>query len=400
MFVANCGAAVSSHVPVIIIGGSLNGLGVARSLAGEGMPIYVVDHTRLCVSGWSRYCTFVRTASFEGPDLIRTLLRLRSKLAERGVLIMTDDRAVESVSRFRENLEDAFLVNLPSKYTVERLLDKSLFQRFAEEEGLAVPRTVLLRAERELPLLDGLAMPVVVKPTEKKYVLNAGAIRAERADSREEARALAREILELGAGVIAQEWIEGADTDLFFTLFSCGSNGEVNAIFSGRKIVCHPPAVGNTAVCVAAEEEAPILEILTREFIEISGFQGLGSVEFKRDARTGHFMIIEPTVGRTDWQEEIATLCGVNIPLAEYRAVIGRPIKEPRPSPEPVAWQASRRHRPRPGLLPSGTRIQGGHYRPDDPWPAFFHYGYERFAGRALRLVKRALKGESLHASH
>ena len=46
-------------------------------------------------------------------------------------------------------------------------------------------------------------------------------------------------------------------------------------------------------------------------------------MEFKRDARTGEFLMIEPTVGRVDWQEEVATLNGVNIPLAAYLHEIG-----------------------------------------------------------------------------
>ena len=31
-------------------------------------------------------------------------------------------------------------------------------------------------------------------------------------------------------------------------------------------------------------------------------------MEYKRDAHTGEFFMIEPTVGRVDWQEEVAAL--------------------------------------------------------------------------------------------
>jgi predicted ATP-grasp superfamily ATP-dependent carboligase len=206
-------------------------------------------------------------------------------------------------------------------------------------------------------------------------------------------------MLKLAGSVVVQEWIDGPELNLFFTLFTCDSRGEVQAIFSGRKIVCSPPGVGNTALCIAAPDEAPVLERLTRNFIQLSDFRGLGSMEYKRDARTQEFVIIEPTVGRTDWQEEIATLSGVNIPLAEYRSILGLPVGQMRPKAAGVAWQASMRHRPTPGILPEGTRVQGGHFRPEDPGPALFHYGYERFAGRAFRLIKRAIKGEPLHAS-
>ena len=54
---------------------------------------------------------------------------------------------------------------------------------------------------------------------------------------------------------------------------------------------------------------------------------GVGSLEFKRDRKTVKFMIVEPTVGRTDAQEEIATLCGVNIPLIAYSTALGGTIR-------------------------------------------------------------------------
>jgi predicted ATP-grasp superfamily ATP-dependent carboligase len=350
------------------------------------------------VSRWSRHCTFVATPSLDGFALIETLLALSRRIGKPSILIMTDDRAVETVNRYRQELEGAFIFNLPAQEMVEQLLDKAHFQRFAEDKGLPVPRTAILHGSRDLPRLEALRMPVVIKPADKRHVLNGRVTRAQRLDTVAQARECAKRTLGLAGSLVAQEWIEGPDTDLFFTLFSCDSRGTVQAIFTGRKLVCDPPGVGNTALCIAADDEAPALEAITRAFIDATGFRGLGSVEFKRDARTGEFLIIEPTVGRTDWQEELATLCGINIPLTEYRSLLGLALEPARQPAGPVAWRSSRRHRAAPGLLPPGTRVRGGHFKADDPAPAIFHYGYERFAGRALRLARRIKRGE-LHAS-
>jgi len=67
------------------------------------------------------------------------------------------------------------------------------------------------------------------------------------------------------------------------------------------------------------------LDRLTEAFFERVSFVGMGSIEFKRDSRTGQFLMIEPTVGRIDGQEEVATLHGANIPLAAYLHEIGLP---------------------------------------------------------------------------
>ena len=64
---------------------------------------------------------------------------------------------------------------------------------------------------------------------------------------------------------------------------------------------------------------------MTLAFAEQAGFDGMGSIEYKWDDNHRRFVMVEPTVGRTDWQEEIATLSGVNIPLSAYRHEVGLP---------------------------------------------------------------------------
>jgi D-aspartate ligase len=51
--------------------------------------------------------------------------------------------------------------------------------------------------------------------------------------------------------------------------------------------------------------------------------------------------MVEPTVGRTDYQEEIATLNGVNIPLAAYWGALGRQYLSSIPPYPPRAWRDS-----------------------------------------------------------
>src|SRR4029079_11592213 len=135
----------------------------------------------------------------------------------------------------------------------------------------------------------------------------------------------------------------------------------------GRKLICSPPEVGSTEVCCAAGEASEELVRLSERFIAHSGYRGIGGVEFKRDRRDGRFVIVEPTVGRTDWQAEIATLCGVNLPLHAYLNELELP--SPTATIEvrlASAWSSSLFHR-RPGGLPPGVRVRDGYLRLNDP---------------------------------
>lgn len=373
-------------VPAVIVGGTLNGLGVVRSLAPAQVPIYVLDISRRCPAAWSRYCRFVRTPSLDGHELIETLVALASQLANRPVLILTTDSSVVTISAERQRIEPLYRLSLPSLEMVDALADKTAFHALADREGFPIPHGICVAGERDLPRIRALIPPLVIKPADKVLVLDGVVERAVRADTTDEAEVAAARMLLCTPRLIVQEWVEGPDTEIFFTLFACDRQSRVIGLFSGRKITCSPPAIGSTAVCVAAPEVADELRAKTLRFIARTDYQGLGSLEFKRDSRTGQFFIIEPTVGRTDWQEEIATLCGVNLPLLVYCNEVGlaEPLRVYRPV-GPVAWRSSREFRPPPMMSGPKLRMIDGYMRWSDPAPALYYYGYERCAHRIWR---------------
>jgi D-aspartate ligase len=117
----------------------------------------------------------------------------------------------------------------------------------------------------------------------------------------------------------------------------------------------------------------------------------MGGLEFKRNEHTGEFVIIEPTVGRTDWQEEIAALSGANIPMAALAAAHGRPVAPATVGAEAIAWRTSLKHRLPRGLRSAGGRIVDGYWRADDPVPGLIFYAVEP----VRRLINRCLSGAS-----
>ncbi len=386
-------ARIERAVPAVVVGESLNSLGVIRSLSGAGMPLYVVATTRWCPSGCSRFARLVRLPSLQGEALIDGLQALGTALGGRPVLMLGGDCEVDTVNEHRSRLEPLFRFTLPPADVVRNLANKALFQRFAEEHGLPVPRTAIIQSEEALRRLGELVLPLVIKPADKVQVLNGKVDRAVRVDAADEALVVAARMLAGSGSVIAQEWIDGDDTDIFFALFVCDRDGRSIAMFCGRKLVCDPPEVGSTGVCCAAGAEAPELSQLTEHFIAESGYQGIGSLEFKRDRRSGRFVIVEPTVGRTDWQEEIATFCGINLPLQSYLCDVGLPPRVETPSARATsAWSSSIFHRVPRGMLPAGVRVRDGYLRLDDPLPGLHHYVVDEFARRLARRIGRFLR--------
>ena len=384
-------ATTGAGVPVVFVGGTLNSLGAIRSLSRGAMPIFVIDTSRRCPSAWSRYCEFVRAPSLEGGDLIDCLVALAARLPPRPVLAVSNDIAVEAISAHRDRVEPLYRISLPSMEMVRALGDKALFQTLARREGFSVPRGAALTDVNDLSELQQLSPPLILKPADKGFVLNGVVERAVRVESLAEAEAAATRMLGRVPSVIAQEWIDGPDTEIFFTLFVCDQRGGLLGLFCGRKVVCSPPAIGNTAVCVAAPEAEDELRAQTLSFIARVGYRGIGGLEFKRDSRTHRFLIVEPTVCRTDWQSEIATLCGVNLPWLAYCSEVGLPVTAEQPGSPPVAWQASLEVGAPAGALPPGTRVVDGYFRWSDPVPALYYYGFERVLVRIWHRARRLM---------
>jgi predicted ATP-grasp superfamily ATP-dependent carboligase/thioredoxin reductase len=380
-----------AQIPAVIVGGSLNALGVVRSLSHAGVPVVVVETTRECPVAWSRHCRFIRTPSVHGEGLVSCLLSLAETLACRPVLLLTRDDSVATVSACRDRLSSAFHIDLPSAETVTTLANKAEFHVIASELGIPVPHGLVVRGEADLENIARLQPPLVIKPADPAKVLAGEIERIALAGSIAEARDVAVRLLTRASPLIIQQWVEGVDSDIYFTLFACNARSGLIGIFTGRKVVCSPPRIGSTAACVAAPEAAETLGRETLRIIEQFAYRGLGSIEFKRDQCSGRFFVIEPTVGRTDWQEEIATLCGMNLPMLAYRTALGQAAyAEPQGESGRIVWRESiGTHIPE-GLVARRAKIIDGYFRWGDPMPALYHYGYERLALRVWRRVMRA----------
>jgi D-aspartate ligase len=363
-----------NDVPAVVIRGDLNGLGVVRSLSVGQVPTILVDTERRAAH-WSRFAKTVFVDDLHGAGLIAGLRALRSQLSHSPVLFITDEMAVTTISERREELASVCRLRLPPKETVTNFMNKARLHEFVEAHNLPAPRTIVISRGADLERLASLAFPQVAKPADKSSVYFGQAERTSLLTNLREAEARCAELLESSGEIIVQEFVEGADSCIHFCLFHRGRADSVT-MFTGRKLAAYPPGFGTTALCAAAPAARDELEALTRSLLDHANYEGMGSVEYKWDARSNRFVIIEPTVGRTDWQEEIATLCGVNLPLAAYRDELGLAPLEPRAPRTDVVWQSSfiERLNGARAVLPAGAIVHDGYWRRNDPLPALFHY--------------------------
>lgn len=370
---------ISHEVPAVVLGAGINGLGVARSLARARVPVWLLDDDDRRPEMHTRAARPLKIDALHGEVLVDELVRLCTMRfsGSRPVLFLTQEECVKTVSHHRDRLGAFYRFTLPSIETVDSLQHKYGFQRLAEQFGAPIPKLVHVGAAADLPLLETLRYPVVVKPGERNAGYSSQFKKAYRVENATECVALVRRILPVMADVVVQEWIEGPDSGIYFCLQYIQGNGQTVASFTGRKIRSWPPQVGGTASCTIAPEAHAELSALTTRFFRDAGVVGMASMEYKRDVRSGEFHMVEPTIGRTDYQEEVATLNGVNLPFAAYCAELGLPFRATPLASWPTAWRvrsediqsaAAQQQRSEDGFEGTG-RVADALWRASDPSP-------------------------------
>ena len=301
----------------VVVGGGVNALGVVRSLARGRVRVLMV-----CTEGdeavRTRHACKHFVASTGGDTLIAALRSIGQRSSDKPVLFLTEEKSVVTVSERRDEVLPFFRMVLPEPDVLAALMHKQGFQDLARQHDCQIPQAVNIRSEADLAAVARLRFPCVLKPAVKDYRYGARFKKAYVVQTADEAAARYREISPVLSDLIVQEWIEGSDSDIFFCLQYIGADQRTVASFSGRKIRSWPPRIGGTASCTSAPEHHEELHALTESFFRQVGFVGMGSMEYKRDPRDQHFYMVEPTVGRTDFQQEVATVNGCNIPLAAY----------------------------------------------------------------------------------
>jgi predicted ATP-grasp superfamily ATP-dependent carboligase len=371
----------------VVIKGNLNGLGVVRSLGRGGVKSHVVDTSRFAPAMWSRHAKPFVAPVLHGRKLLDALLALRKSIIHQPMLFNCDEMSVLAISEHRSLLEGAFRFRLPEHETVMTLQDKVRFHEFAWTHGLSVPNGRLVRRVSDIDAIRALRYPLVAKPADKRFVHRGNAPGVMVFASFAEASDGCARMLDQAGDILVQEWVEGANDQIYFCLFYRGRGGATVSMFTGRKLLSSPANIGMTAYCAAAPEAREALEPMTEAFCDAVGYEGMGSVEYKWDAGARRFVIIEPTVGRTDWQEEIATLCGVNIPLDAYRHELELPLLARAPAERNVIWRSSFLEVLKVGApnLPAAARLHDGYWRRDDPMPAIIRYSQGIAASRPCR---------------
>lgn len=389
---------------VIVVGGHINGLGLARALAAQGLRVAVITTQAYDLAHRSRaVCDWIAAPGLDdAPALLRDALAARATEWAGWALVPSNDGALIALDHAREWLAPRHPWCAPEAGTVPSLTDKATMRAAALRAGLSLPRNYG-RAESTNPALAQVEFPVVVKPhTSQPFGRLFGRKLFVIRDRPALDDAIAR-VTAAGVPCDVDAFIEGGDDQIIGLCLYFGDGGHVSRAVIGRKLRQGPPFTGVARVVELATDEvlprheAALLRDAVVSLLHPFRFRGFADAEFKRDTRTGRWHFIEVNC-RSVLYNSLLRRGGLDVAaLTVAHLTTGRV-----PDVTPIAWPgvwvnfhadllyslAHRRDDPMPW-----RRFVGPYRRPvidavwsaQDPRPALAQWAHT--AGRAVRAV-------------
>jgi D-aspartate ligase len=295
-------ASLRSVLPgVVILGGAHNALALARSFGRKGIPVVLVtdDHP---LPKFSRYVS----RSFDWPgatsaDAAGWLVALAARNDfQKWLLVPCADNEVRLVAENHELLGASFQIFGTKWDDLQHLCNKQLLVQAAEKAGIAVPKSYDVTSVEELARLD-VTFPVILKPAMRMTRNALTSAKAWRADTREELIEQYRTAVALQGqdGVVIQEYIPGGG-EAQFSYAAVWANNAPVAELAARRTRQYPVEFGYTSTFVEIVANNDVMTT-SRKLLSSVVFQGLVEVEYKHDARTGSYKILDVNPRSWSW---------------------------------------------------------------------------------------------------
>jgi len=391
--------------PVVIMNLFYSGLAIARDMAGRGVRVIGLSAHPKIYGNFTRFCE-VRSApnsQEDSDELLRFLIAAAPEL--RGAVIFpTRDLDVLFLDRHRTELQQHYRLAIPSAECLQRVVNKNILARAAQQAGLGVPRTLALGSREELPRVahEG-GFPCVVKPVsshhwrESNNWQQVGGRKAFLVNTPEELEKEYARVSVAHPEILVQEWIPGGTDNIVIVGAYVGKNSEPLAYFTARKIVQAPDDFGTG--CIVRSEDIPDVLEPTIQLWKALGYRGMAEVEYKRDPRTGKLLLIEMNTRHWD-QHALSRASGLNLSWTAYCDSIGMEVAPVKTRTVRATWIAEDAmlsyilqgiyHRNlKAGMLSSqlsGPRTYGI-FSWRDPWPFVRYF----FTGMLPAITKQAV---------
>jgi predicted ATP-grasp superfamily ATP-dependent carboligase len=319
---------VSGKTGALVLGGNLNGLTIARSLGRRGVPVWVVTSPSIKLATYSRYAGRTFSWPSEGCEAqVEYLLELAAQLNLDGwVLVPTSDESAALLARSHAALACRYRVSTPTWDVLRWAYDKRLTYQLAAQVHVDHPLTRYPASEADLETC-ACSFPAILKPAAHVTVNRFTADKAWPVANPKELLARYREALRYVPPdqILVQELIPGGGESQFSYAALC-RDGQPIASLTARRTRQYPIDFGYSSSFVETLD-VPEIVAPSRRLLAAIRYTGLVEIEYKFDARSGVYTLLDINPRLWTWSA-LGARAGTDFPYLLWRMMRSMPVPE------------------------------------------------------------------------
>ena len=305
------------------------GLSTIRCLGIHGIYTVAVDYSDKDRYGAeSKYCSEKLIAPHyrqNKEDFIHFLKDYARKQSAPPVLIPCHDSYVEVIDEYLDELKEYYLIPQTEKGLYTKAMNKETLHRLATEKGVLVPETVRVNEDNFFEKIETIIKyPCIVKPTDSPSFVAKFRKKIFKVNNKKELEEALEKAHNAELEVIVQRIIPGFDDHMHTFDAYLNQDAKVTHWTTCQKFRQYPINFG--ASVYTGQKYIPELYGIGAKFLEDIGYKGFAEIEFKKDAETGKYYLIEINVRITNFNNLLYKV-GLNIPYITYRELTGRPLE-------------------------------------------------------------------------
>lgn len=286
---------------VVILGGHIQALGLARQVAAKSIEVVLLVDTRYAVAKYSK--AVQKTHIYHGITELEKKIEALC-LPQKGCLLFpTNDEMVEFLAGHYADYQQRFALGIPHPDTLALFNDKRKAYQFAANHNIPCPECWYPDTLDEVEAIaSALPYPVVVKPAIMYSFHTTFGKKAFRCDNAEHLLAIYRRIAAADyplEKVLIQEFLSGGPQYLFSYGVMAKEGTPVVSLIANR-IRQNPMDFGNSTTFAVTCHVSQIA-YQSEQLLHLTDYWGMGEIEWMFDHKSGQYKFLEINTRAWKW---------------------------------------------------------------------------------------------------
>lgn len=318
----------TGHKAVVLGCNYYIGLSIIRCLGQEGIHVTGVHYQEEGAYAFkSKYLAEKLIAPHhekEAEQFKDFLIDFAKKQEKKPVLYPTADPFVLLIDKYFDELTQYYLINQTQQGFWSDIIDKDKLYLLAEQHNVLTPKSFSTDDADLIGKVESqLGYPCIIKPFDSSTFVSTFRRKLFKINNREELIEKLKAVKDENIEVAVQQLIQGFDDHMYTFDAYLNQEAKVTHWVTAQKQRQYPINFG--ASVYIKQRYVPELVEIGKPFLEAIGYKGFAEIEFKKDAETGKYYLIEINARTTNFNQMLAEV-GFNMPLLAYKELTGQPI--------------------------------------------------------------------------